>query len=158
VRVGRDFADRDLDAEILLYDPHFIVAGTSSPWARRRKIALRELAGEPWIFPPNSVMRELIEELFRAQSLEVPAERVSAASILLRSQLLATGRFLTVLPHSVLRDNAASWSLKALPVEIGIEPWPIAALTLKNRTVGPEVELFRDHLRKVAGGMSARGR
>jgi hypothetical protein len=64
---------------------------------------------------------------------------LSAASILLRSQRWRP---------SVVSDNSGSWSLKALPVDIGIEPWPIAALTLKNRTVGPE----------IASRMSARGR
>jgi DNA-binding transcriptional LysR family regulator len=75
---------------------------------------------------------------------------VSAASILLRNQLLATGRFLTMLPDSVLRYNAKQWSLKALPIDLRIKPLPIAIVTLKNRTLGPVVQLFIEELRAVA--------
>ena len=40
----------------------------------------------------------LIKEAFEANGLQVPPESVCASSILLRNQLLATGRFLTLLP------------------------------------------------------------
>jgi DNA-binding transcriptional LysR family regulator len=86
--------------------------------------------------------------------LEVPRERVSASSILLRNHLLASGQFLTMLPASVLQFNAKQWGLKALPIDLRIKPWPIAILTLKNRTVGPVVQLFIEHLRAVAEAKS----
>jgi DNA-binding transcriptional LysR family regulator len=110
---------------------------------------------EPWIFPPNQVVSALITEAFRAHGLEVPQERVSAGSILLRNHLLATGRFLSVLPNSVLRHNAKRWSLKALPIDLRIKPQPIAILTLKDRTISPVVQLFVEHVRAVAKTMSA---
>src|SRR5262245_10558706 len=135
-RVSRSFADDDLDIEVLLHDPHVVVVGANSPWANRRKLALAELVDEPWIFPPNRVVMGLIEEAFTANGLELPSEAVSAASILLRNQLLATGRFITMLPDSVLRYTAKQWSIKVLPVNLRIQPWPIAILTLKNRTAG----------------------
>lgn len=155
VRMSRTFADEEFDIETLLHDPHFVVVGEQSPWARRRKITLRDLVNEPWIFPPNRVVMGLIEEAFRASGLDLPSESVSAASILLRNQLLATGRFVTMLPDSVLRYTAKQWSLKVLPIDLQIKPWPIAILTLKNRTVGPVVQLFIDQLRAVAKTMSA---
>jgi len=80
---------------------------------------------------------------------------VSASSILLRNHLLVTGRFLTVLPDSVLRYNAKQWSLKALPVDLGVKPRPVAIVTLKNRTVSPVVQLFVEHVRAVAKTMFA---
>jgi DNA-binding transcriptional LysR family regulator len=60
-----------------------------------------------------------------------------------------------MLPDSVLRYTAKQWSLKALPIDLRIEPWPIAILTLKNRTLGPVVQLFIEHLRAVAKTISA---
>ena len=68
----------------------------------------------------------------------------------LRNQLLATGRFLTVLPDSVLRNNAKRWSLKAFSVDLGVKRRSIAIVTLKHRTVSPVVQLFVEHLRAVA--------
>src|SRR5215475_3941658 len=45
----------DINAEILYYERIVVVAGVKSPWvrrrARRRKVALRELANEPWGVP-----------------------------------------------------------------------------------------------------------
>jgi DNA-binding transcriptional LysR family regulator len=158
VRVSRTFTDDDLDIEILLDDPHFVVVGARSPWTRRRKIALADLVNEPWIFPPNRVVMGLIKEAFDANGLELPSESVNAASILLRNQLLATGRFVTMLPDSVLRYTSKQYSLKVLPINLRIKPWPIAILTLKNRTLGPVVQLFIEHLRTVAKSMSAASR
>ncbi|HET9471623.1 MAG TPA: LysR family transcriptional regulator, partial [Usitatibacter sp.] len=102
-RISGPLAQADLEAEILFEDPHRVVAGAGSAWARRRKIALADLADEPWIFPANRVIRDLIAEAFAARGVPLPRERVTSNSILLRNHLLATGRFLTVLPASVLR-------------------------------------------------------
>jgi DNA-binding transcriptional LysR family regulator len=156
VRVPRTFVQADLGVEILFDDPHRVVAGAQSPWARRRKIALAELVTEQWLFASNHVIRELITEAFKAQGLEIPRERVNASSILLRNHLLATGRFLTVLPDSVMRYNAKQWSLKALPIDLGVKLRSVAIITLKNRTVSPVVELFAEHVRAVARTMAAR--
>jgi len=154
-RIPGSFLDDDLDIEALCDDPEVIVVGTRSRWARRRKVALAELVNEAWILPPNEVVNALIAEAFKAQGLEVPRERVSAGSILLRNHLLATGQFVSVLPSSLLRSYAKQWSLKALPVELGVTPRSIAIVTLKNRTVSPVVQLFAEHLRTVAKTMFA---
>jgi DNA-binding transcriptional LysR family regulator len=154
VRVNRTFKNDDLHVEMLLDDPHFVVVGSRSPWANRRKLRLADLVDEPWIFPPNRVVMGLIMEAFDANGLALPAERVTAASVMLRNQLLATGRYVTMLPDSILRYTAKQYSLKLLPIDLHIEPWPIAILTLKNRTVGPVVQLFVENLRAVAKALS----
>jgi DNA-binding transcriptional LysR family regulator len=154
VRVDRALKNDDLNVEFLLDDPHFVVVGARSPWANRRKLRLADLVDEPWIFPPNRVVMGLIKEAFDANGLALPAERVTAASIMLRNQLLATGRYVTMLPDSILRYTAKQYSLKLLPIDLHIAPWPIAILTLKNRTVGPVVQLFVETLRAVAKAKS----
>jgi DNA-binding transcriptional LysR family regulator len=149
-RTSLPMAADDLDVAVLLDDRHRVVVSTRSPWARRRRIALAELVDEPWVFAANHFIRELIAEAFRAQGLATPQERVSANSILLRNQLLATGRFLTVLPESVLRANARPWGLKALPIELGVRSRPAAIVTLKNRTLSPVVRVFLEQVHAVA--------
>jgi DNA-binding transcriptional LysR family regulator len=74
----------------------------------------------------------------------------------MRNHLLATGRFLTVLPESVLRYNAKQWALRALPIKLRTKSRPIAIITLKNRTISPVVQLFIEHLRTVAKAFSRR--
>jgi DNA-binding transcriptional LysR family regulator len=68
----------------------------------------------------------------------------------MRNHLLATGRFLTVLPESVVRYNAKQWALRALPIKLRTKPRPIAIVNLKNRTISPAVRLFIEHLRTAA--------
>jgi DNA-binding transcriptional LysR family regulator len=154
-RTSRSFSDEDLDVEILFDDRHRVVAGAASAWARRRNLTLDELVDESWIFASNRVIRELIGEAFKARGLQMPQERVSANSILLRNHLLATGRFLTVLPESALRHHAQQWALKVLPIDLDVEPRAVAIVTLKNRTLSPVVQLFADHVRGIARTMFA---
>lgn len=149
------FAADDLAIEILFADPHRVVVGVRSPWARRRKVTLADLVNEPWILPTNQVVSALLAEAFKLHGLEVPQGKVSAGSIPLRNHLLATGRFLSVLPDSVLRHNAKQWSLKGLSMDLGVKPRSIAIVTLKHRTVSPVVQLFIEHVRMVAKTMFA---
>jgi len=143
----------DIEIEILFDEPNFVVAGLSNPLASRRKIDLTDLVNEAWIFPQNHVIVEMITKAFEARGLEPPIERVSAGSISLRNYLLATGRFLTVFPNSILHYNAKRWSLKALPIDLRIKPPSISILTLKHRTLSPVVNLFIEHLREAAKPM-----
>lgn len=121
-RLTRAFTADDLDIEVLFDDLEVVVVGSRNRWARRRKLTLAQLANEPWIVPPNPVVSALIDEAFKAHDLAVPQQMLIAGSTLLRNQLLATGRYLSVLPSSVLRHQANQWALKALPVDLGIKP------------------------------------
>ena len=104
--ISKSLVEDDIEIEILFDESNCVVAGACSPWARRRKVTLAELVNEPWIFPPNQALVALLAEAFKTRGLEIPQERVSASSLLLRNHLLATGRFLSVLPDSVQRYNA----------------------------------------------------
>src|SRR5262245_17960592 len=148
----------DLEIERLLDEPNYVVAAQSSPWASRRKIDLGDLINEAWIFPTNPVIVKMIKDAFRASGLEPPTECVSAASFPLRNYLLATGRFLTVLPKSVLNYNAKRWLLKALPIDLRIKPPSVSIITLKHRTPSPVVQLFIEHLREAAKPMKLSAR
>ena len=152
-RLTKAFSADDLNIEVLAHDRHYVVAGANSPWTRRRKLSLTDLADGPWTFPGSEVVGVLLHEAFKAHGLPVPKERVRAASMLLRNHLVATGRFLSILPDSVLNYNNKQWGFKILPVDLGVEPWPIALVTLKNRTVSPVVQLFIEHTRVVAKTM-----
>jgi DNA-binding transcriptional LysR family regulator len=149
-RVPNAFADDELDVEVLFDDPHLVVAGAKSPWAGRRSLKLADLAGEAWIIPPSLIVSAILKEAFEKERLMPPSAKVVTSFILMRNHLLATGRFVTVLPQSALHYNAKQWSLRALPVKLRVTPQPIAIVKLKNRTVSPAVQLFIDHLRTAA--------
>src|SRR5262245_55326483 len=150
-RVFEPVSDDEVDTEILFEDRYLVVAGAASPWARRRKITLAELVNEPWIdMPQASIFGSFLTEAFLAQSLQRPRKSVLSFSHHLRNELLATGRFLTILAGSVLDANAERWDLKALPIDLTIKPHSVAAFTLRQRTLSPVVELFIEHAREIA--------
>jgi DNA-binding transcriptional LysR family regulator len=91
-----------------------------------------------------------IFEAFRAIGLEVLRARISSGSLNLRNSLMATGRFLTTVPGSVLRFGPKHLSIKVLPIELPRWRLPTAIITLKNRTLSPLAQLFIDCAREVA--------
>ena len=75
----------------------------------------------------------------------------------LRLQLLASGRYLTVFPDSLVRYSADLWSLRVLPVALG-QALPVVIVTLKNRTLTPSVRLFIDEVRAATKAMRRSGK
>jgi len=70
--------------------------------------------------------------------------------------LLATGRFLTILPASALRFPTRRPELKVLPVELPMARVPVGIVTLKNRTLGPVARVFVEQAREVAKPLAKR--
>jgi DNA-binding transcriptional LysR family regulator len=137
------FAD-DLNVEVLFNDEMVIVSGENSPFARRRKLALAELIDEPWVLPPDySLNSTTVAEAFKALGLAAPKSAVVTFSVQLRAGLLQSGRYLTVLPRSIMRSQTDQMGLKILPVSLN-QPsgWPVALVTLKDRTLNPVAQLF----------------
>src|ERR1700731_4379044 len=137
----RELQDRSVD---------LVVAGKGSRWAEASNIILAELENEPWTIPPSPVIDTLLQEIFETQGLKPPSKRVIAGSVVLRMHLLATGRFLSLFPTSVLRTAAQQWSIKTLPFDLRAKAQPIAILTLKNRTLSAVAQLFIEELLAVA--------
>jgi DNA-binding transcriptional LysR family regulator len=143
-------AEEDMKSETLFYDRLLVVAGLRSKWAPRRKIKLAELLTEPWVFPPaGTIPGQNIENAFRAAGSECPRPSVPTASISVIVQLLAAGRFLSVLPGSMVRFGSKNLPLKTLPVELAVPQMPIVIVTLKNRTLSPLAKLFIDTAQRM---------
>ncbi len=150
---GRPMADdqffAEFDVEVLFEDEVVIAAGAQSRWARRRKVDLAELVDEPWILTaPPSWNYGIIAEAFRTRELSMPNVVLKTFSTYIRTNLVASGRFIATFPKSVAHFYADRFSLKILPVDLPARPWPVAILTLKNRTLNPVVENFIQHLQE----------
>lgn len=157
VRIPSPFREDDLTAEVLFNEPIHVVAGARSKWASRRKIALADLVGEPWILtPPDTLPRSLVDEAFRAHGLKVPEPAVVTFTYPVRNSLVAMGRYLTVCPGSLLHFNPGGLKLKALPVELPIQPRPVAIVRLKNRTLSPLAQQFVDCARETAAPLRSK--
>ena len=163
----RKLIDRDLDLVItrifcpidelfefkfLFDDSTFLVAaGARSPWVRRRRIELGELVNESWVLSPSDTgIWSAQMEAFRVSRLPYPRATVFVGLVEARMNLLATGRFLTIFPPSVLRFSMGRPRFKILPVELPPAPVSVGIVTLKNRTLSPAARLFIEHAREVA--------
>jgi len=149
-------AEDDIDVDELFSERLFVVAGAGSAWLRRRRIALADLMGEPWCLPPvETIQGSLMRDAFQASGLSLPARRVNVFSLQLHASLLATGRYLSIFPSSVLHFGGKQLAVP-LPVKLASAAWPVAVATLKKRTVSPVAQVFIDCARKLARSLSSR--
>ncbi len=143
----------DLNIEKLLDDKLVVVAGSRSIWTRR-KITLADLADAPWILPANSWNSLRVEEAFAAIGMKMPDAIIDTFSLSLRRELLATGRFVAAIPATTLRGGVPREPISILPVALVDRPWPVAMITLKDRTLSPVVQYFVECARDVAKSMN----
>jgi DNA-binding transcriptional LysR family regulator len=149
--------DERLSFEFLFDEPHVVAAGAQSPWVRRRRIELSELVNEPWALPPpGGVIALVTMEAFRTSRLDYPRTVVITDSPQVRMNLLADGRFLTILQESALRFPTKLPEIKVLPVKLPMGHMPIGVVTLKNRTISPVAQLFIENAREVAKTLAKR--
>jgi len=151
-----DHAFDDLNVEMLFDDELVVVVGIKSLWSRRRKIDLSELVNERWILAtPPSWNHRIVSEAHRIRGLSMPKVVLSTFSTHIRASMVGSGRFIATFPKSVAHFYAKQFELKVLQVDLPVRPWPVAILTLKNRTISPVVHLFIDHVRRSTASIYA---
>jgi len=147
--------EENVTADILFDEQEVIVAGADNPLSRRRKMTLKELMDERWVLgPKDSPSGTIFVEAFRAAGLQPPHASIVASAAPARLAVVAKGRFLTIVPNSMLTHSAFHAALKRLPVELPTTRRPVAIATLKNRTMNAAAKLFIDLARDAAKPMA----
>ena len=141
----------DVEVEPLVYEQLTIVASKLSRWGRRRKVALPELIDEAWIQSRQEVAPGgPTYEAFKSLRLDVPKCMILSDSLNLRYGLLATGRFITMIPGSALHYGPERASICRLPIKLPRWTAPTSIVTLRGRTLSPLASLFCEELRLLA--------
>ncbi len=157
--VGRNLTQKagdDLTTENLFNETNVIVVGRHNRLARRRRIELADLGGEPWVFPSaDSVVRHIAAEMFRSAGLDMPRRSVVYASMPVILTLVANGPYLAIPPTSLVRFAGSALQLKVLPIKFPVPATPVGIITLKRRTINPVAQLFIEHARAVAKQLRA---
>src|SRR4051812_35052833 len=136
-------AEERLGFEFLFDDSSVVAVGAQSPWVRRRKIEFAELLKESWVLPPpGSEIASIAREAFHANKADYPRTTVITDSPHARMGLLASGRFVTILPASALKFPALRSEIKVLPVRLPMARAPSGVVTLKSRAPSPAAQLF----------------
>ena len=80
----------------------------------------------------------------------MPTARLRTDSINLRLRLLATGRWVTLMPRSVLRFMPSTGLVRPLPIELPTWKVPNMIVTNRDRALSALANTFLDTLREVA--------
>jgi DNA-binding transcriptional LysR family regulator len=150
-----DPAYTDLQMECLFDDGLVVAAGVHSRFKHRSKVDLAELMDEPWILTPSgAAIHNHMMQVFRQRGLPPPFIAFGTQSFGFRGDLLETGNYIAPIPKSIFNEYAKRFPLKLLVVDLPVRPWPVALVTLKNRTVSPTVERFIECTRMIARSLS----
>lgn len=134
----------DLAVQVLFKSPFVVMVERHHPLLRRKKLNLGDLMQEQWTFSPSDTFAgRMMIDLFRRRKLPFPQTVVTSNSVFMRLSLVASGRFLTVLPEQLLRYRSNSTWLRALDIDLGDSSQPTASITLKRRRTGGPLTLFK---------------
>jgi DNA-binding transcriptional LysR family regulator len=157
-RIPQDLVADDLVVETLFEEPFLAVAGTSNKLTRKRRLALADLVDEPWIMPPyDSVPGSMFLRIFHACNLKPPQPAITTLSAQLTVTLVASGKFVGLLPSSVAHFNERV-GLRILPLKLPAVPIAASLVTIKNRTLSPSAKLFIDCVREMVRPFAQRTR
>jgi DNA-binding transcriptional LysR family regulator len=146
---------KQIDFQFLFQDFNFVVAGARHKLARRRRLSLADLSAEAWVLsPPGAAPGKLVDDAFRALGIDPPYRAVTATQPDVRMRLVATGRFLTVFPTSVLATYPGRTDIKVLPVTPALPHVRIGLGILKHRMVNPVTQLVIGHIRDLAKSLA----
>jgi len=106
----------DLRVEPLLSVHAYAYAGARHPLAARRRIAKEQLLGEKWAVVDQAHMRDFLDRWFAAEGLPPPAFAVRTNSLNLIRSLLASGRFVGILPEHLVAIRTGRGEVRRLDV------------------------------------------
>jgi DNA-binding transcriptional LysR family regulator len=97
---------------------------------------------------PGTQVSALVDEVFGPRGAR-PTAPVRCSSIEMYWELLATGRFVAVLPLSLLTFARHRDALAVLPIKVAARPHPVGIVSLRNRTLSRAACLFIEKTRDV---------
>lgn len=140
----------DLDATPLADEPLCIVARVSHPLARRRSVALSDLAGASWLLQtPDSPMRRDVDAMLASAGLRVPSVLIETVSIVATLAMLQQSDAITVMPQALARHYAGFGMVTRLRVRLPAPTSRYELVTRARRMLSPTalafIELLKPH-------------
>jgi molybdate transport repressor ModE-like protein len=146
----------DFHEETVVRDPLCAVVSITHPLASRRSIGLKEASRFEWALPTgsNALMRQL-QALFLAASLPYPHAAVTTDSMLALKGVVKHGRFITIMPRTLVALECAADQLRAIRLTDAGNPRLVGLAWSPDRTLTPLATAFVEALRRQ-GRISAR--
>ena len=107
---------------------------------------------EPWTLQLRARINfgAFAMDALHAAGVAAPRITVATTSSNLRGEMLATGRYLTMVPRYWVLLPRRHPSLNILPVDFPNTRLKVAIITLKNRSLSQATQLFIDGVRAIA--------
>jgi DNA-binding transcriptional LysR family regulator len=143
-------AASDLETEALYNEPMVVVSRPDDPLARRRKLAWRDLASQPWVVPPPwASMRRKFEQTLHANGLEAPRDIVEAASFLAIVSLVRERSALAFMARSVAQAFERQALVSVLAIAFRQPMPPVGLIRLRGGRRPPSADQLAECLRRV---------
>ncbi|MBB3180456.1 LysR family transcriptional regulator [Variovorax sp. Sphag1AA] len=122
-------AGRSLHYEKLFDAGFAVIAPPGHLLGRARRVDWQRLAREQWIMPaPTSMVRRMMEEVFRREGLIAPVPVIESTSPVTNVRLVAAGLGLSAVPESTLRSTQGTHPVARVRVHPAIPPGPVALI------------------------------
>jgi DNA-binding transcriptional LysR family regulator len=139
--------DAALEFEPLWRDPYVLAMRRDSPLARKRKLQLADVAGQPWLsVARTSRNRQMLDDYFTASGRS-PQAWLEVGHVATLLAMVEAGLGVGIVPSmAVPREHRSIAAVKLADVDLARE---IGLLTLQGRRLTPVAQRFYDHLKKV---------
>jgi len=142
---------RELRYEEFYAEPVCVVARRGHPLTRKRRLALRDLANEPWLLPlPETELHRQVERAFIDAGASLPKNVIESVSILTNRVLLRKSDCLGVMPYHVALDDVEHGLLAILPVRLKSLESPVGVIVRAPGDLPPAASALRECLRAAA--------
>ena len=146
-RIAEGHAHGNYDSTVLAAEPLSVVVGRRNSRASENALTLQGLIRDPWVLQPRpSPMRELLEQEFRLQGLDMPRNLVETASMHTTVFLINEAPMVAVLPAALAARHEADGLLRVLPLPLHQALEPYRAITPKQRPLGAAAQRFMELL------------
>lgn len=135
----------------LVDDPLCVVCAATHPLARRRKIALADLAEYSWALPAaTGLTTQLVHQAFLRAGLPVPPTLVESDHMVSSVAICTGTALLTVAASAESRRQERLGLVRVLPIDFDLGAPPLAMICRASSAHSASVVAFRDALVRVA--------
>lgn len=139
----------DFVIEPLMTVRSHVVAARAHPLAKRREVARADLVEHRWVIADQPHATDTFEKYFAAEGLPAPRDVFRTNSFSLMRHLVESGRFLSMLPEHVVREQIRTGDIRRLPLPGNVIERQAGLIYRKGAAARPAMQHVLAEYRKV---------
>lgn len=147
----------DMQVEPLFDERLCVVASQDHPLASRRELSWDELLQQRWVMPPpECAFFDYVLRTLEARRLALPEHWVQSYAIAFQHAMVLHGGMLGFGMRSEHDFAPGKTRFVRLPIDLGADPHPVAAVTLRAREANPFAAQLLRQIRSQTRGVQRR--